>query len=287
MGLTAAWARVATSRPHVLVVEAPGAFRLRAALERAVDSAGWCRTHSVADADVLAVVGEPGPDLLAVIEHSWDQLSEPRARLAVGSAGELSRWTGRGARRARCRPRTNGHRRAGGHRRRRHLTTTWAGTTWAGTTWASTRATAAGTTWGGWPRTASRWPRGPTTATVSRWTSCTCRSVPCSRTGRPGVVLRLTLHGDVVAAAEVEQLDAITAQAPDDDRRSRGPLGCFDAAASVLVLAGLPAEAARAERLRNQCLDGARRSPRRRRHRRPGAPSPGAAVAAAWAGAHR
>ena len=68
-----------------------------------------------------------------------------------------------------------------------------------------------------------------------------------------GVVLRLTLHGDVVADAEVTRLDP-DGPLPVDDERTRAARH-LDAAASVLVLAGLPAAAAHARRLRDRCLD--------------------------------
>ena len=85
MGLSDLLARVAATCAHVLVVEAPGAFGARVALERELDRVGWCAAASIADADVLAVVGEPGPELCAVVDHAWAQISEPRVRLAVGA----------------------------------------------------------------------------------------------------------------------------------------------------------------------------------------------------------
>ncbi len=70
-----------------------------------------------------------------------------------------------------------------------------------------------------------------------------------------GVVLRLTLHGDVVAGAEAEYLGDAAAVPVRDDGPTRAAR-LLDAAASVLSLAGLPAEASRARRLRDGCLHG-------------------------------
>ena len=90
MGLTDLLARVAASRAHVLVAEAPGAFGDRVVLERELDRVGWCTAASVADADVLAVVGEPGPELSAVLDRTWDQMSEPRVRLVVRAGTDVA-----------------------------------------------------------------------------------------------------------------------------------------------------------------------------------------------------
>ncbi len=70
-----------------------------------------------------------------------------------------------------------------------------------------------------------------------------------------GVVLRVTLHGDVVVDAEVEQLATAQAGSGPDDAIVRAAR-LLDAASSVLALAGLPAESARARGLRDRCLDG-------------------------------
>ena len=93
MGLTDAVARAGSRSGRTCwSVEAPGAFRERVALERALDAARVVRSpDSVADADVLAVVGEPGPGLREVVEHTWHQMSEPRARVGRDDGGRTSR----------------------------------------------------------------------------------------------------------------------------------------------------------------------------------------------------
>jgi hypothetical protein len=89
VGLTNLLASAATARAHVLVVEAPGRWQIRAALERALTRRGWRMAESPADADALAVCGEPGPELTAVVQRVWDQLPGPRVRLEVLDAGDV------------------------------------------------------------------------------------------------------------------------------------------------------------------------------------------------------
>ncbi len=86
MGLTTRLARYAARRPHVLVVEVPGNWRQRAALERRALRRGWRLADSPADADVLAICGRPGPELTEVIGKVWDQLPGPRAGLGLAGS---------------------------------------------------------------------------------------------------------------------------------------------------------------------------------------------------------
>lgn len=83
MGLSDAIARRAGGQAHALVVEVPGLWRVRAAAERAVLARGWHLALSPADADVLVVCGEPGPRLAAAIEAVWQQMPGPRVRIHV------------------------------------------------------------------------------------------------------------------------------------------------------------------------------------------------------------
>ena len=83
MGLTQLLARYAVRRIHVLIVETPGHWVVRAAAERQLRSRGWCVATSPADADVLAVCGRPGPELSKAIDRVWDQLPGPRVRIDV------------------------------------------------------------------------------------------------------------------------------------------------------------------------------------------------------------
>lgn len=84
MGLTGdVLARWAARRPHLLVAAAPGATAARLAVEAHADRLGWPLAASPADADLLVVAGEPGPELVAAIARVWDQFPEPRARVRV------------------------------------------------------------------------------------------------------------------------------------------------------------------------------------------------------------
>ncbi|KPN49457.1 hypothetical protein AN933_21880 [Mycobacterium intracellulare subsp. chimaera] len=83
MGMTDLLARLAARRVHVLTVEVPGDWVVRAEVERSLAARGWCAAVSPADADVLAVCGDPGPQLTEVIERIWDQLPGPRVRIDV------------------------------------------------------------------------------------------------------------------------------------------------------------------------------------------------------------
>lgn len=90
MGVRRWLARRAVRASRVLVVECPGAWRARVAAEHAVGMRGWRLAESPASADVLLVVGEPGTELAEVVAGLWDAMPGPRARvdLAVGADPE-------------------------------------------------------------------------------------------------------------------------------------------------------------------------------------------------------
>lgn len=81
MGLREWLARAAVSSPHVLVVEAVGGWRLRVLLEQESVRRGWRTAMSPADADVLAICGHPPAGHAPAIERVWEQLPGPRARI--------------------------------------------------------------------------------------------------------------------------------------------------------------------------------------------------------------
>jgi hypothetical protein len=87
--LTALLLRVAARRPHVLVVAVPGATDVRLALEAALDRRGWPVATGPADTDVLAVAGASGHELAAVIDAVWEQVPAPRARIEVGAPADV------------------------------------------------------------------------------------------------------------------------------------------------------------------------------------------------------
>ncbi|MEO7752809.1 MAG: hypothetical protein ABIS35_05295, partial [Terracoccus sp.] len=83
MGLSDRLAARAVASSHVLLVEVPGSWRTRYAVERAIGARGWRLAESPADADALVVVGAPGDQLAEVIDRVWAQLPGPRARGAI------------------------------------------------------------------------------------------------------------------------------------------------------------------------------------------------------------
>lgn len=89
MGVSERMSALASSRLHVLVVECPGAFAVRAAVERATLGRGWRLAGSPAEADALIVCGTAtAPVMVEAVEAVWEQLSGPRSRADIaGVAG--------------------------------------------------------------------------------------------------------------------------------------------------------------------------------------------------------
>lgn len=83
MGLRHRVTTLAVDATHVLVVQAPGAWRTRVAIEREIGRRGWRLASSAADADAVAVAGTPGPGLSQRVEAVWEQLPGPRSRTVV------------------------------------------------------------------------------------------------------------------------------------------------------------------------------------------------------------
>ncbi|HMM94707.1 hypothetical protein [Phycicoccus sp.] len=76
---------------RVLVLECPGFWDVRVAAERALSARGWRVADSPASADVLLVAGPATGELAEVVERLWDALPGPRARtnlIDVAAAGE-------------------------------------------------------------------------------------------------------------------------------------------------------------------------------------------------------
>lgn len=255
MGLIDMLTRAAAARAHVLVAEVPGSFRDRVALERALDRMGWCMAESAADADVLAVVGAPDEGFAAVVDHVWAQMSEPRVRIHVQAGSEATALLNEARERLRV-----GARRLTGPDVRRGFTPSAdamapehddqdgaaehgdqddpdSGHDHSAMMPDGIPLAEGAEDRDGLEMDELHLPLGPV---LAHWPA--------------GVVLRVTLHGDVVVQAEVERLATPRAGQPD------GPIvraaRLLDAAGSVLALAGLPAESARARRLRDRCLDG-------------------------------
>lgn len=83
----AAWA---ARRPHVLLAAAAGATAERLAVEAEVARTGGVLAATPADADLLVVAGQPGPELAEAVERVWRQLPGPRARALVAQPAEAA-----------------------------------------------------------------------------------------------------------------------------------------------------------------------------------------------------
>ena len=89
MGVRSLLLGLAARRPHVLLVAVPGWRGVRLATERELARRGWPLADSPADADVLLVAGRPVTDLAEAVDAVWAQLPGPRARAAVTSAAAV------------------------------------------------------------------------------------------------------------------------------------------------------------------------------------------------------
>ncbi|WP_238148159.1 hypothetical protein [Janibacter hoylei] len=86
MGLTRILAHLAVNSARVLIVEAPGHWLTRVELEQQMLLRGWSAAWTPADADVLAVCGVPGPELVELAQRLWEQMPGPRVRVDVASS---------------------------------------------------------------------------------------------------------------------------------------------------------------------------------------------------------
>ncbi len=250
MGLTS---RALVARAHVMVVEAPGTFRIRVRLEQEIAAARWCQTETVADADVLVVVGSPGPELTAIVDRTWMQMSEPRARVQIEDEAHIA--TGLGQARASLldpagrapvhhqkspphpahadHDATDHHdadHESAGHDEHEHSGHDHGSMSPEGIPLAEGAEDRDGL-----EMDQLHLPLGPV---LNHWPA--------------GVVLHLALNGDVVTAASFEQLDSPSH--PPTPRGDDHAARLLDSTGSLLSLAGLSGMSARARRLRDRCL---------------------------------
>ncbi|GGW04509.1 hypothetical protein GCM10010264_21570 [Streptomyces globisporus] len=80
MVLTARILRAALARPAVLMAVSPGATEARLCLERELRQRGWPMAEGPAEANVLAMVGNPDPDDSRWTEGLWAAVPAPKAR---------------------------------------------------------------------------------------------------------------------------------------------------------------------------------------------------------------
>jgi hypothetical protein len=84
--LSARLARYAARRPRPLMVTAAGGTRVRLAVEVELGGRGWRTAASPAETGLQLVCGEPGPALEGAIETVWQSMSMPRAQVRLAAA---------------------------------------------------------------------------------------------------------------------------------------------------------------------------------------------------------
>ncbi len=89
MGLRNALARVATRRPRVHLLEAPGGAVVRFAVEQELDRRGWSPAPGPSAADALVVAGDLPPALSEAAELVWSQLPGPRVRTTIADPDDV------------------------------------------------------------------------------------------------------------------------------------------------------------------------------------------------------
>lgn len=90
MGLTQWVADAAVKRVHVMIVEVPGSALLRMRAEAAVTARGWVLAGSPADTDALLVCGRPHAQLRGLIDAVWEQIPAPRTQATVNDPSDLA-----------------------------------------------------------------------------------------------------------------------------------------------------------------------------------------------------
>ena len=90
MDVTGLLVRAGAARPHVLVAAMPGGAAVRLAAEEQLRHRGWPAALSPADADVLLVAGAPPADIAASVQATWAAVPAPRVRAIVTSPGEVA-----------------------------------------------------------------------------------------------------------------------------------------------------------------------------------------------------
>ena len=90
MDLTGLLLRAGAARPHVLIAAVPGGTRVRLAAEEQLRRRGWPAALTPADADVLLVAGPPARDIAGALEAVWDAIPAPRARFHAAGPGEVA-----------------------------------------------------------------------------------------------------------------------------------------------------------------------------------------------------
>lgn len=290
MGVTAPAGRLtrtAVRATRVLTVEVPGWATTRVAVERAVGARGWGPAWSPAAADVLVVCGRLGDAWRPVVDRLWSQLPGPAARIEVADPDRAPLVLDAAARTLLAggsipavppahqqdarddRGRGEGNRNddagaddcAGDHGGMDHDGMDHGGMDHGGMDHGNSDH--GGMDHGGMEMDMPM-PGGIPLAGGAddrdglEMDSLTVPLGPVLPAWPAGLVLRCTVHGDVIAQARV---DTVPAPVPSDDRahpdgRTRAALEC-DGVARFLTVAGARAAATGFRRVRDDLLDGA------------------------------
>ncbi|GGY35688.1 hypothetical protein [Streptomyces djakartensis] len=90
MDLRGVLRRTAMSRPAVLAVTLPGATELRLEAEAEVRRRGWPVAHAPAAADLLLVCGDPAPEDAEWLDGIERSMPEPALRIVAGERGRIA-----------------------------------------------------------------------------------------------------------------------------------------------------------------------------------------------------
>ncbi|MGP3912602.1 hypothetical protein [Nonomuraea sp. 10N515B] len=91
MGLTEWLMREAAQAARPLVVAVPYGTRTRLHVEAELARRGWVTARTAAEADTLVVCGDPGPDLNRAVQRIWADLPSPRALVELPSVSDPAR----------------------------------------------------------------------------------------------------------------------------------------------------------------------------------------------------
>ncbi|MEV7219809.1 hypothetical protein AB0N98_07965 [Streptomyces sp. NPDC093681] len=90
MGLTAVLTRAAARRPHVLLVTTPGGTSVRLAAERELRSRDWPSASTPAGADLMLVAGPDCARWDPALERLWRDMPRPCARVRAVTADDVA-----------------------------------------------------------------------------------------------------------------------------------------------------------------------------------------------------
>ncbi|WP_326701390.1 hypothetical protein OG909_31205 [Streptomyces sp. NBC_01754] len=247
MDLTDLLVRAAAARPRVLLVTTPGGTQARLAAEKELRYRDWPTASTPAGADLLLVVGPDCAELGPALERLWEDMPRPRVRLRAETAQDVPPVLDTG----RARPATSSGRRRGTDDSRH-----------------------AGHGGGG-----AEMPGGPSTAERGEDRDGLALDRlhmslgPCLADWPAGLRIHVLLQGDVIQRARLGEPHAggraepfwarpwVRAAAgepvPVSEAARRRAAAHLDSLGRLLSVAGWPAEAVAARRLRDDLLERA------------------------------